>query len=98
MKKLDTMLNKTFTAEQRLIIRRKAQEKVAAIRLQGLREHRQMTQEALANQMGLTQAAVSKLERRSNMTLSNLQRYVEALGGKLEIRAVFSEETRDIVS
>ena len=97
MKKLDDMLNKAFTTEQRQEIRRQAQEKVTAIRLQGLREHRQMTQEDLARHMGLTQAAVSKLERRPNVTLSNLQRYVEALGGRLEIRAVFSEETRDIV-
>lgn len=98
MKKLDTVLKKAFTVEQRLEIRRKAKEKIAAIRLQRLREQREVTQEDLAEQMGLTQAALSKLERRPNVTLSNLQRYVEALGGRLEIRAVFNEETKDLIN
>ena len=43
------------------------------------------TQEALANRLGVQQAAVSRLERRSDITLSSLRRYVEALGGQLEI-------------
>jgi transcriptional regulator with XRE-family HTH domain len=97
MKKLDSMLNKAFTSEQRQEIRRKAKAKVAAIRLQSLRESRRMTQEELARQMGLTQTALSKFERRPNVTLANLQRYVEALGGRLEIRAVFREESKEIL-
>ena len=97
MKKLDTMLDRAFTPDQRREIRRQAKAKVAAIRLQSLRENCQVTQEELAHQMGLTQAAISKLERRPNVTLANLQRYVEALGGRLEIRAVFREETREIL-
>jgi transcriptional regulator with XRE-family HTH domain len=97
VKKLDTLLNKAFTAEQRREIRRKAKAKVAAIRLQRLRENCQVTQEELAAEMGLTQAALSKLERRPNVTIANLQRYVEALGGRLEIRAVFREETKDLL-
>jgi DNA-binding XRE family transcriptional regulator len=43
------------------------------------------TQEQLADRLGVQQAAVSRLERRSDMTLSSLRRYVEALGGELEI-------------
>jgi len=97
MKKLDIMLDRAFTPDQRREIRRQAKAKVAAIRLQSLRENCQMTQEELALQMGLTQAAISKLERRPNVTLANLQRYVEALGGRLEIRAVFRGETREIL-
>jgi transcriptional regulator with XRE-family HTH domain len=98
MKTLDSMLNKTFTAEQRKAIRRKAKIKTAAIRLQRLRENRQVTQQALAEAMGTTQAAVSKLERRPNVTIVNVQRYIEALGGRLEMRAVFKEESEEILS
>ncbi len=43
------------------------------------------TQDQLANRLGVQQAAVSRLERRSDITLRSLRRYVEALGGELEI-------------
>lgn len=44
-----------------------------------------VTQEQLASRLGVQQAAVSRLERRSDITLRSLRRYVEALGGELEI-------------
>ncbi len=44
-----------------------------------------VTQQQLASELGVQQAAVSKLERRDDMTLSSLRRLVEALGAKLEI-------------
>ncbi len=69
----------------------------AAIRLQHLREIRHITQERIANSMGISQAALSRLERRPNITIGALQRYVEALGGRLEVRAVFKEETQQIL-
>jgi hypothetical protein len=37
------------------------------------------------------QPAVAKLERRTDMYVSNLRRYIEALGGSLEITARFPE-------
>ncbi|HEY4182680.1 MAG TPA: helix-turn-helix domain-containing protein [Kofleriaceae bacterium] len=43
------------------------------------------TQEELADRLGVQQAAVSRLERRSDITLGSLRRYVEALGAELEI-------------
>jgi transcriptional regulator with XRE-family HTH domain/catechol 2,3-dioxygenase-like lactoylglutathione lyase family enzyme len=44
-----------------------------------------VTQEQLAERLGVQQAAVSRLERREDITLSSLRRYVAALGGELEI-------------
>jgi DNA-binding transcriptional regulator YiaG len=55
----------------------------------GVREARALTQEELAAAMGTTQASVSKLERRSDVYLSSARRYVEAMGGELEITARF---------
>ncbi len=97
MNSLDQVMKKAFTPEKRAEIRRKAKEKVAAIRLQHLRETRHVTQDRIANSMGISQAALSRLERRPNITLSALQRYVEALGGRLEVRAVFKEDTQEIL-
>ena len=48
--------------------------------------------------MGLSQSALSELERRPNITLSVLQRYVEALGGHLEVRAVFRDGVEELVA
>lgn len=56
-----------------------------------LREARRLTQEELAGLLGNRQAAVSKVERRADMYVSTLRRYIEALGGELEIVARFPE-------
>lgn len=45
-----------------------------------------LTQEQVATRMGVQQAAVSRFERRSDLTLRALRRFVSALGGELEVR------------
>jgi tellurite resistance protein len=57
-----------------------------------LRQSRNITQIQLAAQLGITQGNVSRLEARSEIYLSTLRSYIEALGGHLEIAAVFGEE------
>lgn len=64
--------------------------------LDELRAARQMTQEHLAKLLGTKQAAISKLERRTDMYLSTLQSIVKAMGGQLRIEAVFPEGTVEI--
>jgi len=64
--------------------------------LQELRQRRGVTQEDLAELMGVRQASISKLERRDNVTLKTLQGFVQALGGELEVRARFADETVEI--
>lgn len=51
-----------------------------------------LTQEELATQLGIQQAAVSKLEQRTDTTVSTLRQVIEAMGGKLEIIARFPGE------
>ena len=94
MKKLDTVLSEMFTAEERAEIRRRAQEKIAGLRLAQIREAQHVTQQEAADAMGVSQAALSKLERRPNVTVSALQRYVEALGGKLEVSVLLPRRSR----
>ena len=57
--------------------------------LRQLREARERSQEEVAKTLHIKQAAVSKLERRADMYLSTLRRFIEAMGGKLEIVARF---------
>ena len=55
-----------------------------------------MTQVHLAKNLGVNQAAVSKLERRADMHVSTLQSFVKAMGGELKITARFPEGTVEI--
>jgi DNA-binding Xre family transcriptional regulator len=63
-----------------------------ALALADLRQTRHVTQVQLAETLGISQGNVSRLEGRSDVYLSTLRSYVEALGGHLEIAAVFGEE------
>lgn len=64
--------------------------------LQRLREHREVSQETLADLMRVSQATVSKTERREDMLLSTLRNFVEALGGHLQLVAKFPSETIEL--
>lgn len=59
--------------------------------LKELRKARATSQADLAEALKVGQPAIAKLEQRTDMYVSNLRRYVEALGGKLEITAHFPE-------
>jgi hypothetical protein len=45
----------------------------------------------MAQLLKISQGAVSKVERRTDMFVSTLRNYVRAIGGDLEIRAVFPD-------
>ena len=62
-----------------------------ALTLHELRKARAVSQQDLARKLAVGQPAVAKLERRTDMYVSNLRRYVEALGGTLEIAARFPD-------
>lgn len=64
--------------------------------LQHLREHREISQEALSDLMQISQASVSKTERREDMLLSTLRAFVEALGAELLLVAKFPSESIEI--
>lgn len=64
-----------------------------ALRIAELREVRSATQAEVAVTLGVSQANVSQLERRTDLYLSTLRDYVEALGGRLMLTAVFPDQT-----
>ena len=57
-----------------------------------LRKALGITQEMIASHQGVKQVNISNLERRNDMLLSTLHRYVESLGCKLEITIRVSKE------
>jgi transcriptional regulator with XRE-family HTH domain len=59
--------------------------------LEELRDALRLTQRQLAATLKVDQSAISKLERRTDMYVSTLDRFIEAMGGRLEIRAVFPQ-------
>ena len=72
-------------------IRKRTEELLAELSLRELRQARAISQQELAEVLGLNQATISKLERRTDMYLSSLRRFVEAMGGELEVSANFPE-------
>jgi DNA-binding XRE family transcriptional regulator len=56
-----------------------------------LRHARELTQVQLAHALNVPQSTISKMEHRADLYLSTLRSYIEAMGGTLEIRAVFPD-------
>ena len=56
-----------------------------------LRQARKLTQDALSQTLQVGQPAIAKLEKRTDMYVGNLRRFVEAMGGELEIVAHFPD-------
>ena len=81
------------TAEQNEQIRRKVQNEVKAGSLKELRKLIGKTQVDVAELLKLSQGQISKTETGDDYLLSTLRRYVEALGGELELRARFGDLT-----
>ncbi len=65
----------------------------AALALGKLRDRAGVTQQAVADALGTTQPRVWRMEHQDEIYLSTLARYVAALGGRLEVQAVFPDET-----
>jgi len=88
-----TELTKAFPAKRKARIAARVRGLNATMALHELRQARERSQADLARGLKVGQPAVAKLERRTDMYVSNLRRYVEALGGTLEIAARFPEAT-----
>ncbi len=80
-----------MTSAQREAVTRKVAALRADMTLAELRQARQLTQEALSGTLQVGQAAVAKMEKRTDMYVGNLRRFVEAMGGELDIIARFPD-------
>lgn len=62
-----------------------------ALQLGELRRRMGLSQAALARRLQVKQPHIAQLEHREDMYLTTLIRYIEALGGELELTARFPE-------
>lgn len=85
------ILQAKMTPERRAANRRAAEQLLASMPLDELRNARNITQTHLAQLLNITQASVSKMEKRTDMYVSTLRSFIQAMGGELEIKAVFPE-------
>jgi DNA-binding XRE family transcriptional regulator len=84
-------LEAQMSPERRARVEARVKEELAKMPLHQLRNAREMTQTRLAEVLEMDQGNISKLEKRTDMYLSTLRSYIEAMGGSLEIRAVFPD-------
>jgi predicted transcriptional regulator len=79
-------------SQARARVARRARAVVEELSLQELRLGLAKTQSQVADAAEMSQSELSRLESREDHRISTLRRYVQALGGELEISAVFGKK------
>ena len=88
---VDDKIKKLSPAQRKKVEARAAELIAEEMTLRDLRKARQLTQARMAEQLGITQDGVSRLEKRSDLLLSTLRKTVEAMGGSLSLIAEFPD-------
>ena len=91
MKRSYKELRDKMSPEARARAEEKTKQMLAEMPLNEIRQARKLSQEHLAQILHVNQASISKLERRTDMYISTLRDFIEAMGGRLEIKAVFQD-------
>jgi DNA-binding XRE family transcriptional regulator len=84
--------HKAMSPERAARVRREAEQEVLAMSLRELRQMAGMTQVEVAKLAELEQSTLSRMERRDDAPIPTLRKYVEALGGQLEVVAVIGNK------
>jgi predicted transcriptional regulator len=77
-----------LSPEARARVNSRVQTELEQLTLRELRQELELTQQQVADKADMTQSELSRLESRSDHRVSTLRRYVEAMGGELEISVV----------
>ncbi len=90
-KTLDEKFNKLSAARRKKIEARTAELIAEEMSLSELRRAHRLTQKRMAEKLGIGQEGISRLEQRSDLLLSTLRDYIQAMGGTLSIIAEFPD-------
>jgi DNA-binding XRE family transcriptional regulator len=85
-----------FSPEEHERIKQEAREELDRIGYAALRKAREMTQVEMAEKLGISQSSVAGIERRTELQISTLAKYIRAMGGELKMLAVFPDATFDL--
>ena len=91
MKTLEQKMQEISPARQRKVKARAAELIAEEMSLCELRNALNKTQKTVAHKLGMGQDGISRLEKRSDLLLSTLRNYVEAVGGRLLLVAQFPD-------
>jgi transcriptional regulator with XRE-family HTH domain len=90
---------KALSPARRKKIEARAAELIAEeMSLRDLRQALKLTQDRIAETLGIGQDGVSRLEKRSDLLISTLRSYVEAMGGSLSLVAEFPDREPVVLS
>jgi predicted XRE-type DNA-binding protein len=95
---VEDVLKKLPRKERKAIETRRQELLAEYMTLQDLRKARELTQQRMAELLGIKQANVSRLEKRSDLLLSTLGSYVAAMGGRLRLVAEFPDRPPVVLS
>jgi DNA-binding XRE family transcriptional regulator len=86
-----------MTPEQRALVHEGDARMARAQMLKDLRKKLGLTQQHVADNLGIPQNAISKIEGRADLKVSTLYDYVDGLGGELEIIAHINGVAHSII-
>lgn len=95
---INDIINKRPTAQRKKIEVRAVELIAEEMSLQQLRQARKLTQQKMAKSLHIGQEGISKLEKRSDLLISTLRGYVEAMGGHLSLVAEFPDRKPVVLS
>ena len=95
---VEDVLKKLPRKERKAIETRRQELLAENMTLQDLRKARELTQQRMAELLGIKQANVSRIEKRSDLLLSTLGSYVAAMGGRLRLVAEFPDRPPVVLS
>jgi DNA-binding XRE family transcriptional regulator len=82
-----------FTPDEETAIKAKIAEYEKPLSQYQLRKARNLTMDTLAKTLKISQGAVAAMEKSTDMYISTMRSSIEAMGGELQITAIFSEGT-----
>jgi DNA-binding XRE family transcriptional regulator len=88
---LKDMMKELTPAQRRKVDTRAAQLITEEMSLRDLRRAHKLTQQRMAKALSIGQDGISRLEQRSDLLLSTLRSYIEAMGGSLTLLAEFPD-------
>lgn len=95
---VNDVIRELSPGQRRKVESRAAQLIAEEMTLQQLRQACRLTQQRVAKSLRIGQEGVSKIEKRSDLLISTLRDYIEAMGGQLSLVVQFSDRNPVVLS